>query len=766
MSTRSRTQRSESVARIASLTIVNAMVFQEVLADYEARVQHLRQTLQASDAVSAFVDHWDDIVNQINYHPIFHASHQLLLALPANPDVDAALRSLAQTALDIVRQRAALRHDLMGRVYHTLLAEAKYLGTYYTSVPAATLLLKVALDPARWAKDWGDLGQLSFLRVGDLACGTGTLLMATAEAITDNYLRACAASHTQPKMDILSRMLMEDTIYGYDVLLSALHLTASTLALRAPEVTFRAMHLWNLPLGGEHRRLGSIEFLRDFAPPITTDLFGASVAPGQVTATGDVSQQFASLPDLDLCVMNPPFTRSVGGNLLFGSLPDAERRPMQRDMAQLLQRRTIHASGTAGLGSVFVATGDLHLKVGGRMALVLPKALLSGVAWEKTRNLFRLRYQLEYLIVSHDPARWNFSDNTDLSEALVVARKLDASGATPPPVTENTVCVNLWKNPTTAVEALSIAHALARGGHPPDVKEGQGALDIMLGDVKFGEAVSVPWAELRDGSWMPSCAFAQADLVRAAHHLARGKLRLPGFPGETKITLCPLGQLGTLGPDRRDIHDGFQLAGVETPYPAFWGHDASTMTTLAQFPNRHLSPLPRARERRPLRQAHVLWPRAGRILLAERLRNNTQRVAAVRLDKPVLSNVWWPLALQEESEEDERTLVLWLTSTLGLLVLWAHREETEGAWVDFKKPVLTAMPVLDVRALAPAQKQALVAAYDRLCQQSLLPFPQMASDPTRRAIDEAIAQTLGLPDFGILRELLAREPVVCLQSLS
>lgn len=754
------------MARIASLTIVNAMVFQEVLADYEARVQHLRQTLEAPDVVSAFADHWYDIVNQINYHPIFHASHQLLRVLPSNPDVDVALRSLAHTALDIVRQRAALRHDLMGRVYHTLLAEAKYLGTYYTSVPAATLLLKVALEPDRWAKDWGDLGQLSFLRVGDLACGTGTLLMAASEAITDNYVRACAASRTQPKMDILSRTLMEDTIYGYDVLLSALHLTASTLALRAPEVTFRAMHLWNLPLGGDHHRLGSIEFLRDFVVPVTTDLFGASVAPGQVTGTGDVSQQHARLPDLDLCVMNPPFTRSVGGNLLFGSLPDSERRPMQQELAKLLRLPRVYASGTAGLGSVFVATGDLHLKVGGRMALVLPKALLSGVAWEKTRNLFRLRYQLEYLMVSHDPARWNFSDNTDLSEVLVVARKLVASGATPPPVTESTVCVNLWENPTTAVEALSIAHALARGGEPPDVEGGQGALDIMLGDVKFGEAVAVPWAELRDGSWMLPCAFAQADLVRAAHHLARGKLRLPGTPGETVIPLCPLGQLGTLGPDRRDIHDGFRLARRATAYPAFWGHDASNMTTLAQAPNRHLSPLPRAQVGRPLRRATVLWPRAGRILLAERLRNNTQRLAALRLDTPVLSNVWWPLALHNQNHKDEKVLVLWMNSTLGLLLLWAHREETEGAWVDFKKPVLSAMPVLDVRALTTAQRQRLATAYDQLSVQPLLPFPQMARDPTRRAIDEAIAKALGLPDFGVLRELLAREPVICLQPLS
>src|SRR4030042_3779699 len=159
---------SDSVSKISGLTLVNALVFQEVLADYESQVQHLRQTLQSHDAISALADHWEYILTQINYYPIFHVAHQLLLALPSNPDSEKALRSLAKTALEIVQQRAALRHDLLGRVYHSLLAEAKYLGTYYTSVPAATLLLKLSLQPEKWQLDWSDYIDLPSFRVGDL----------------------------------------------------------------------------------------------------------------------------------------------------------------------------------------------------------------------------------------------------------------------------------------------------------------------------------------------------------------------------------------------------------------------------------------------------------------------------------------------------------------------------------------------------------------------------------------------------------------------
>ena len=755
---------SDSVSKITGLTLVNALVFQEVLADYESQVQHLRQTLQSPDAISAFADHWEYILTQINYYPIFHVSHQLLLALPSNPDSERALRSLARTALDIVQQRAALRHDLMGRVYHRLLAEAKYLGTYYTSIPAATLLLKLALQPEKWNIDWSNFAELPNFRVGDLACGTGTLLMAAAEAITDNYLRACGAKRVTPKMDVISRFLMEDIIYGYDVLLSALHLTASTLALRSPEVTFRLMHLWVLPFGGPHHRLGSIEFLKDFDVVVTTDLFGASISPDQVSGAGPVRRQQASLPDLDLCVMNPPFTRSVGGNLLFGSLPDKERRPMQAELADLLKKPRVHASGTAGLGSVFVATGDLHLKASGRMALVLPKALLSGVAWQRTRHLFRLRYKLEYIIASHDPNRWNFSENTDLSEVLIIARKVDDPHAAAP-AEGDVVCLNLWKNPTTVVEALSVAHSL-NNASPPDITTGQGAHEVMLGDAKFGEAVTIPWVNIRDGSWMPPCAFAQSDLLRVAHHLVKGTVHLPGTGATGKVALCSLQQLGGLGPDVRDIHDGFRLAKVVTAYPALWSHDASVMTTVARVPNQHLSPLDRPKTGRHLRNVDLLWPKAGRVLLAERLWLKTQRLVAVRLDVPVLSNVWWPMRLLEQNDDCEKTLALWLNSTLGLLILLSHREETRGAWVKFKKPVLSEIAVLDVRALSPEQIRRLVNAYDTLSTQPLLPFPEMANDPIRKAMDAAVSEALSLPDLSVLRNLLAQEPVVCLQALS
>jgi hypothetical protein len=145
-----------------------------------------------------------------------------------------------------------------------------------------------------------------------------------------------------------------------------------------------------------------------------------------------------------------------------------------------------------------------------------------------------------------------------------------------------------------------------------------------------------------------------------------------------------------------------------------------------------------------------------------RIRLNTKRMMAVRLPKRVLSDVWWPLALRPSRgiAGREKALVLWLNSTPAILTWLGHREDTEGAWVQFKKPVLERMPVLDVAKVGAKSLRRLAAAYDRLCGKSLLLIPELAVDATRKAIDDAVSSALGLPDFSPWRELLSREPVL------
>src|SRR5439155_2300177 len=110
---------------------------------------------------------------------------------------------------------------------------------------------------------------------------------------------------------------------------------------------------------------------------------------------------------------------------------------------------------------------------------------------------------------------------------------------------------------------------------------------VEVGDVKFGELVQ-RWSELSSRLWMLPCAFAQSDLTRAAAYLVRGGVYIPGLGLRAAVRLRRLGELGVLGPDRRDVYDAFSLSNAPSAYPAFWGHDASAVLTMAQASNRYL----------------------------------------------------------------------------------------------------------------------------------------------------------------------------------
>lgn len=738
--------RRTTAAKVAALVIANALIFQEQLAMTDGRIMPLGKLDGQQNSVTAARVHWQFIWRDINYVPVFQLGERVLEELPASPYTLAAFQSLRQEAQAICTHQAALRHDLMGRIYHWLLHHAKYLGTYYTSVSAATLLLKLALS-RDWSRDFGDPTQLAEFKVADLACGTGTLLMAAAQALTDAYILARANTRralTPADLQILHRTLMENVLHGYDVLPTAVHLTASTLALLAPEVTFARMNLYVMPLGvdGGTPRLGSLDFIgRDVVrTQITLDQSQAEILRADAGQTQAIS---ATMPKLDLCVMNPPFVRSVGGNLLFGSLPD-ERGVMQTELKKRV--RNLQANITAGLGAVFVALADACLKPGGRLAFVLPHALASGEAWGATRQLLADRYHLEIVVSSHDTDRPNFSENTDLSELLFIARKRLNGEA---PAAAN--YINLWRNPTHTFAALDLAERMKTLP--------EGIIRSLAGSL--GEAFHLP-AATGGGNWY-GALFSRGDLAKAFLALQRGQVSWPGQPA-ISVALCPVSQLGGIGPDQRRIHEAFDLyEDVPTLHPAFWDHEADKVRTLRQQPNAWLQP--RATPRYADRAAtadyadypYHLWSMAADLLLVERVRTNTHRLLAAGLDRPVLGNTWWVLKT-DLSPERRKALLLWLNGSLSLLAFFGCRVVTQGAWMKMKKPAWAAMPVLDVRTLSDAQATSLAAAYDTLCDRELQALARLNNDPARRAIDEALCAVLGLPDLGPLREMLAREP--------
>lgn len=139
------------------------------------------------------------------------------------------LTVLSTAAVDAVRSGILLKHDFMGRIYHKLLLSTTghYYATYYTSIPAAWLLSGLLLREPNPAWKLGDLASYDDFHLIDPACGSGTLLSAAYSAIKDGYIKNATG---KLDVDLLHEILLSRTIYGYDVLDFAAHLTGHVRA--------------------------------------------------------------------------------------------------------------------------------------------------------------------------------------------------------------------------------------------------------------------------------------------------------------------------------------------------------------------------------------------------------------------------------------------------------------------------------------------------------------------------------------------------------
>ena len=190
------------------------------------------------------------ISNDIDFAPIFRVSRENPARLPSNADTVVALQTLARVALEVSTKRGALRHDLMGRIFHRLLADPKYYGAFYTKIPAATLLLKLAIEECDWPVKWDDPGSVGSLTVSDLACGTGTLLKAALSAAVDRHISEAAAEGVLPDSKTVHRLLLERGLWGFDVVASAVHLAAAAVAMHDPNVSVLYDALLRFATGG------------------------------------------------------------------------------------------------------------------------------------------------------------------------------------------------------------------------------------------------------------------------------------------------------------------------------------------------------------------------------------------------------------------------------------------------------------------------------------------------------------------------------------
>ena len=250
---------------------------------------------------------WDRIL-EINYWPIFAVARDIVNLLPSHAAAR-VLEHLRRAAHRITSTGANVAHDLTGRVFQRLIVDRKYLATFYTLPASAALLARLAVAKLQGV-DWSDADAIGRLRVGDFACGTGALLSAVYEQFATRHEQAGGAPAA------LHKAMMEDVLYGCDVMPSAIHITSSTLSGREPNVGFGGSRLYNMPYGRQPDgtvAIGSLELLQSSA---VMTLFNTNDPAMRTGSSGEetAARVLVDIQDesFDIVIMNPPFTRNTG----------------------------------------------------------------------------------------------------------------------------------------------------------------------------------------------------------------------------------------------------------------------------------------------------------------------------------------------------------------------------------------------------------------------------------------------------------------------
>ena len=716
--------------RMAGAIIANAMLFHERLAGRHG-LKPLQQICNRDNPnpQAEILDAWREILD-VNYLDIFEIARDIVAELPTR-EAAQILNIISFHVLNIAARGVNNDHDLTGQVFQRLIADRKYLATFYTLPASADLLARLAV--AKMADvDWSDADAIARLRVADFACGTGALLSAVYEQIAARHERAGGnAAQLHPK-------LLENVIYGCDVMPSAVHITGATLAGRQPNAGFRRSNLRAMPYGRQadgEVRIGSLDLLD----------------PNDALA--------GEMPDagFDLVIMNPPFTRATNHegdhadvtNPAFAAFEATrdDQTAMGRRINELGRGACYH--GNAGIASAFAALAHRKLRPGGVLALVLPLSAASGLSWQGFRRMLADDYTgAAVLSIAANGREMSFSSDTGMAECLVVARK---SAAPDNLSTSRAQFTSLHYRPHGIAQSAAVAQSIIGVDGIRGLEDGPyGGTQLPVGDDVAGAVLDAPQG--RNGANWGSVRMLDYALAQTAHALTQSKLWLPAQPAALDLPVAELGSVGKLGLVDRDItgpaprgpFDIIEPSPTAT-YPVLWKHDAGKETLIICEPDSQLQ----VRQGMESKAAEV-WATASRAHVNRDFRFNSQPLAAAFTERESIGGRGWPNVIFDDRRFDY-AFAVWSNSTLGLLSYWWHSGRQQPGRGIITIRAAASLPALDFRTLTSEQLATARAIFDEFRNKELQPAYLADADENRALLDRRVVCDLLGFDDGIYR---------------
>ena len=726
--------------RMACAIIANALVFHQRIAGRHPGIRplHLLYGPGAPNPQGATLAAWEDIL-RVNYWAIFAIAKDILEQLPAG-DAARILAELRDTAHQIDAAGVDNAHDLTGRIFQRLIADRKYLATYYTLPASAALLARLAVSKLRGV-NWSDSDAIGRLRVADFACGTGALLSAVYEQVAARH----ASSGGDPAA--LHPAMMEETLYGCDVMPAAVHITGSTLSGIVPAALFANSRLYTLAYGRQEDgdvRIGSLELLQSSA---AMTLFNTSDPAQRTGSAGEetAAQIIADIPDngFDLVIMNPPFTSNTKHRDAAGNVQNAAFAAFgaqisdQDDMAARLIRlaRDSCYHGHSGLGSAFAAIADKKVRPGGVIALLILFTAANGSSWAKFRRLIAENYtDVTIVSIAANGPELSLSSDTGVAECMVIGRKL-AKGEPPDGRAQ---FISLHRRPGGFAEAREIVNAILGSEGVRHLEDGPyGGIPIFCGGSHYGEFLNAPIDDCERG-WGAS-RITDAAVAQAASALSKGRLWLPAEPDGLDLPMADLGRFGRRGVDHQLLvsaaHRGPFVKEPPRPtatYPSLYNHDAKSERFMVCRPDAALRVKPGMEAR-----AAELWATASRTHLTLDFRFTSQPLAVAVTEYPSIGGTAWPNVSFPDARFDA-PFAIWCNSTLGLLAFWWHSSRQQGGRGRTTLVAIASLPTLDLRALTDAQLATAQAIFDEFRDQELQPAYLADADPNRALLDRRV----------------------------
>ena len=740
-------KKSADGCTIAALLMMNAaMLHQRIGAGrWMSGISDLSTIKNDVGVVYKITREWERIM-RIDFLPIFKPAVDSIDAIQETgktSGLERALRHITAEAERIAETYADMGADHAGPLFNRVIGNQASDGAYFTRPVAAGIAARLTLD-ACGKQDWTDPNVWRRHKTVDLACGSGTLLMAM---LTDMKRRARELGADENSIAQLQKIAVEDVIKGMDINPVSLQLAAAQLTTGNSDVRYRKMGLHLMPYGPTQYdpsrvSAGTLELLGQKAivrREGELDIPDNAIGSQSIWEHGnDVELEDAvdDAKDARIVIMNAPFTRraKMGEKFPKGTQRQLHARidvmkanlvRSDRELDDFMDKNTLRP--------LFVALGEKVVQghSQGVMTMISPTIALTGTSGRNERRILAERFHMHTIVTCHHPRNINLSQQTAINESIVVMRR--HSGPKPP-----TRFINLDRIPTDESESEDLHRCLT------ECEEGQ----IKNG---WGEVSFWPANRIAVGDWS-AAMWRSPELARAGTYFANHEdlKTLAEYGVSARRTSDEI--LRTCIRAEGNIPGSLQIlesAGQEGQYRIESQPEGCWITKTPDEERRQANGGTYPEIDRILRKS-------GHLLVPFRQDNVAARLTAVASNEKHVGTGWMPVT--NLSPDEAKAIAVFMNSTAGRLQLMRN--------TGMKLTYPTYPPAAYANIKIPSIKNnhirgILVECWERTKDIDVPQFRDGECE-VRRLWDEAVADAMGWDkgELERLRLLLHQEPHV------